>query len=267
MENITELLKKSTTIKNEKGYLEAIDFVKRLIDELNLEDKDIVRCSKKILSFIIHLKNISFEEVNIYFQNILFHKLTDSNSKYELYTSLCDFYIENKQFEFANQMNSGAIASIEPIEFEYLHKLRNSFNTNADLALLSPLDEREKSMEYIFNKTSACIFEIIAEINFSITDKLRFYYEYLQNDLSDDPYLNDEDGKYDRALNELGLLNEKNEILSKIHKFVTFDIPKKMGFSERMLNGENDLNSISNIKPFKDITLILDFVKSIYIRN
>lgn len=237
------------------------------MSDLDLKDKDATRCSKKIISFIKHDNKLVFQEADKYFQKIIQDRISDNEAKHELYFSLGEFYADKNQFDLALQMLRGATASISPYEFGYLPKLRNCFDKLGQILRLSVKNETERSIEYIYHITSACLFEIASEINYSLMDNLRFYFEYREDNFSENIYLNDEDGYYDSALKSLGLLETKLEIIADIHRFATYDIPKNMGFSEQLLAGDNKASRKEDYKEFNNVPMILDFVKTIYAKT
>lgn len=267
MENLTELLKKSTTVKNEQGYIAAINYLKELMNDNDLKEKDAMRCTKKIASFIKQEKSISIDDATTYFLKIIQDRITNNEYRFELYYSLCEFYFDKKQFDLAFRMINGAISSTNPYNFSYLQGLRVCYDKSAQIVRVSMTNETERSHEYLYRITAACLFEIASEISFSLMDELRFYFDYREDDFSENIYLNDDNGYVDDALKTLGLLESKKEIVNSIHKFATYDIPKRMGFSEKLLAGDKQVSRNGNMKRFDDAPMILDFAKTVYSKN
>lgn len=222
-----------------------------------------MRCTKKIASFFKQEKSISIDEATTFFLQIIQDRISNNEYRYELYFSLNEYYYDKKQFEMAFKMINSAITSTSPYEFQYLHKLRNCYARTAQILRVSIVDEKERSSKYIFRITAACLFEVASEINFSLMDDLRFYFDYREDDFSENYYLNDDDGYLDTALKTLNLFERKPEIINDIHKFATYDIPKRMGFSEKLLAGDKKASGKGNLNSFDDAPMILDFAKSI----
>lgn len=264
MENLTDLLKISTVIKNESGYLAAINYLKSLITDYDLKDKDAVRCTQKIASFFKHEKSISIEEVTSFFLEIIQNRMTNNEDKYELYFSLSEYYYDKKQYDLSFKMINGAISSTNPYDFPYLHKLRNCYNKTAQIVRVSMPNQTERSHEYLYRITASCLFEIASEISFSLMDELRFYFDYREGDFSENYYLNDDDGYFDDALKTLGLLENKKGIVNRIHRFATYDIPRRMGFSEKLLAGDKKASRKGNMNRFDDAAMILTFSSKLF---
>lgn len=264
MKNLTDLLKKSTVIKNESGYLAAINYLKSLITDNDLKDKDAVRCTKKIAPFYKQEKSTSIEEATSFFLETIQNRVANNEDKYELYFYLSEYYYDKKQYDLSFKMINGAISSTNRYDFPYLQNLRNCFNKTAQIVLVSMTNQTERSHEYLYRITASCLFEIASEISFSLMDELRFYFDYREDDFSENYYLNDDDSYFDNALKTLGLLENKKGIVNSIHRFATYDIPKSMGFSEKLLAGDKKASRKGNMNRFDDETLILTFSSKLF---
>jgi hypothetical protein len=262
MENLTELLKKSTAIKNEHGNLVAINFLKELILENDLKESDALSCGKKIASFIKKEKLITIEEASNYLLDILNHRIFKNENRYDYFLALSDFYLDLKQYENAFRMMKGAISSISPNEFQYLIKLRNTHSGMAKIVLFIIDDNTEKYLEYLYMQTAALIFEVVSELNYSIGDRLFAYYNYRDSDFTDNVFLADD--IYEKALNQLKISEKKNDIYKTIHKFTTYEIPLKMGFPDEILNGSLEEKNLDYLKPFDDVEMILKYAKELH---
>ncbi|MBK7854385.1 MAG: hypothetical protein IPJ79_05295 [Bacteroidetes bacterium] len=177
---------------------------------------------------------------------------------------MCEFYFDKKQFDLAFRMINGAISSTNPYDFSYLHNLRNCYDKTAQIVRVSMTNEADRSHEYLYRITAACLFEIASEISFSLMDELRFYFDYSEDDFSENYYLNDDNGYFDTALKTLGLFENKKEIVNSIHKFATYDIPKRMGFSEKLLTGDKKASRNGNMNRFDDAPMILNFSSNLF---
>lgn len=242
MENLTNLLKKSTEIKNEKGNLAAIDYLKELVNENDLRENDALRCGKKIASFIKKEKTISIEETNSFFLN----------------------FLKEKQYDLAFKMINSALASISAEEYSYLGKLRSCFDKMAEISLHLPINEREKNLEYLIRMTSSFIFEVASELSTMTFFGFERYFDYREYNYYNNNGLYFSNVNFDSALKVLNIFEKKTAILSQIHNFAIHEIPRAMGFPENVLNGDKDETNTSNIKPFKNTPMVLNFTNGLY---
>lgn len=267
MDTLTDLLKKSTVVKNDQGYIAAINYLKALIEDNDLKNKDAVRCAKKIASFIKHEKSISINEANSFFQNIISTRILNRDDKYELFFSLSEFYQEKKEIDLARAMANGAIAFINPDEFGYLLKFRNCYYRLAHIARLSNLSEIEKSLQYLYGITCSCLFEVASETGLDLYGDMSNYIGYKESDFEEDIYdFNDLEGYFDSALRSLGILEKKKEIINDIHKFATFDLPLTMGIPQSFLEGKSKKLKNYEMKPFYNYPIIVDFANKLYLK-
>jgi hypothetical protein len=262
VEKLTELLKKSTAIKNEQGNLVAINFLKELIVKNDLKESDALRCGKKIATFIKKEKSIKIEDASNYLLDILKYRIINNENRYDYFLALSDYYLDLKQYENALRMMKGALSSISPYEFLYLMKLRNTYRGMATIVLFIIDDSREKYLEYLYMQTAALIFNVVSEINYSIEDRLFVYYNYRDSDFTENDFLSDD--IYETALNMLNISEKKNDIYKEIHKFVTYEIPLKMGFPDEILNNSLKEKNLDYLKPFDDVEMILKYAKELH---
>lgn len=263
MENLTDLLKKATTIKNEQGFIIAIDYVKALINDNNLKDKDAIRCCKKIISFIKKGNLISFAEWNSFFQKIITERILDKEDRYQIYFSLSNFYYDNKEYHLSLQMINAAIANVSPKEYNYIMSFSHCFSQMAKITLLLPINERDKSLDYLLKQTSSFVFEVVSEISVMLLFGYGRYFDYREYNYNDE-YSYFGDGNFDSSLKTLGIFDKRNEIIAQIHKFATYEIPQSMGFPERVLNGDKTVSDTKGIKPFENTPMILKFANNLY---
>lgn len=264
MENLTDLLKKSTAIKNEQGNLAAIDYLKGLVNDNNLKENDALRCGKKIASFIKKEKTISIEEAHSFFLNFLKERISNKEYQFEFYFSLSEFYFDKKQYALALKMTNGALASILPEEYSYLGKLRSCFDKMAEISLRLPINERDKNLEYLFGMTSSFLFEVASELSTMTFFGFDCYFDYREYNYSNNDGLYFSNENFDSALKILNIFENKKEIISQIHKFTTYEIPKTMGFPENVLNGDKKSTNTFNIKRFENTPMILNFTNKLY---
>lgn len=262
MENLTDLLKKSTAIKNEQGNLAAFDYLKGLVNENNLKENDALRCGKKIASFIKKEKTISIEEATSFFLDFIKERISNKEYKFEFYTTLSDFYFDKKQYDLAFKMQNGALSSVNPYEYSYLGKLRYCFDKMAQITLRLPINEIEKNLEYLVRITSSFLFEVASELSTMTTLGFDRYFDYREYNYNDSLYFSDEN--FDSSLKALKIYDNKSEIIIQIHKFSIFEIPKAMRFPENVLNGDKKYSNTSNIKLFENTPMILNFTNKLY---
>lgn len=262
MENLTDLLKKSTTIKNEQGYIPAIEYLKSLINDNDLKNKDAVRCCKKIISFIKKGNEITITEWNSFFQKIITEKILEKEDRYEIYFSLSYFYYDSKEYDLSFRMVNFAMTNLSPKEYNYLSGLRSCFSQMAKISLLLPINEMDRSLEHLVKLTSSFLFEVASELGVMLFFGFGRYFDYREYNYNDDAYFSD--GNFDSSLKKLGIFDKKNEIISQIHQFAIFEIPKTMGFPENVLNGDKKATNTNGIKLFENTPLILNFVNKLY---
>jgi hypothetical protein len=261
MENLTELLKESTSIKKTNGNIAAIEYIKELLLKNNLQEKEAVKCLKKLASFIKTDKTISDSDSSNYFLNIIKDRIIQAENVYEITFFLSEFYFDKKQFQLSFNMINGAISSINPSDFLYLHKLRNCYNKTADIALHLIPNEKDRSSEYLFRITVACILEIASELNRGFKQEIKVY---KNNGLHDNIYLYDSEKYFDTALKAIGQFERKNEIINNILNFILIDLANKFENLEKLSN--ENISPIGDKSPiiYDDAQFIIDFSRELY---
>lgn len=302
-EDVHKLMIKATGIRKKKGYSEAVSFLKKIAEAYLREGNTaLVTCMNKLIPYMKRDESIPFEEAKLYLEGIIQRKpegdpyflalhitmaeLIRSESvdnaidyleqyletvqvnynHYDILIKLIDLYIEKQDTTKPRSLLHRTKELLNPsIErYEYIKKERMWYRSSANLHFLIP-DEAGKT-EYLYHRFVEFILDMARALN-----PIQIELFHQRKDL----YYKKERGfeeseQFNAALQDLGIMGEKETILKRLYGFAFEELPMILNVTEKQLNfkpGQEE--SIEELrekkmyckKPFRELPVIEDHIQ------
>jgi len=268
-EDVHKLMIKATSIRKEKGYSEAVTFLKKIAEAYLREGNTaLVTCMNKLIPYMKRDESIPFDEAYQYLEGIIQKKpegdpyflamhitmaeLIKSQSiddaidylekyletvnvnydHYDILIKLIDLYIEKKDITEPRNLLPKAKELLDPnIErYEYIKKERMWFRSSANFHFLLPGETGK--IEYLYHRFVEFILDMARTLN-----PIQIELFHQRKDL----YYRKERGfeeseQFNSALQELGIMGDKETMLKRLYGFAFEELPLILHVTEKQLN-------------------------------
>lgn len=257
-ETITEILNETKRINNKVDRYAAIDYLKKIIIERDYRDELAAGCGIQILKLLLKSKISYVNDLKTFLLNVINDRILSKDFKYQYLYWLSNLYLEKKNYELGYKIANDAATQIT--EFKSLDKYWHCYYQMAKCMWgLRTNGDRRRSFVYLLKITSCNLFHMgnfMKEdwaLRQSLGLKLSAWLERYKCKPSFKTFIHSEieDVYVDSALETLGFLSRKNEILSDLHKFASLELPKIISNSKDHINEQS---------------IIVGFVRKLYVK-
>ncbi len=302
-EDVHKLMIKATSIRKEKGYSEAVSFLKKIAQAYLQEGNTaLVTCMNKLIPYMKRDESIPFDEAHQYLEEIIQEKpegdpyflalhitmaeLIKSQSidnaidyldkylktvhlnynQYDILIKLIDLYIEKKDITEPRKLLHRARELPDPNteRYEYIKKERMWFRSSANFHFLLPGETGK--IEYLYHRFIEFILDMARALN-----PIQIELFHQRKDL----YFRKERGfeeseQFNSALQELGIIGEKETILKRLYGFAFEELPMILHVTEKQLNfkpgQEETIEELREKKmycrkPFRELPAIEEYIR------
>lgn len=291
--SITEI-NKELTKQNKESIDLVLSNANKLFEENDLNFEEQTRILKRIVPCKVKSKKFSFSEINEFVErriknienlsspeeisivadlkhrisiqlsiNYLCSKLGDfetDNLKdityFEIFIQLGNYYLENKEYEFAFRSISRASQLIKE-DFEYFYYFMNRKIVCENYAKIC--FKEKKYQHFLHYEMCAFALEIIRDLTFFPEQINGFFYR------KNNCFNLDGNDDIDIALKSLNLLKEKDNLLKEFARFIYDDLPIIYGIPIELLNEkvykEFSKNLFENTKNYEEGNRLQEHIK------
>lgn len=267
-EDVHKLMIKATGIRKEKGYSAAILFLKEIAEAyLREANTALVTCINKLIPYMKRDSSVSYEEIHQYLEGIIqgipsnepyflslhitmadliksknidhaidylknyLEPLSLGPDHYDILIRMIDLFIEKQNIEEAKKLlpKAKSLIDIKTDRYEHIKKERMWFRSSANLSYIIPGENGK--IEYLNNRFVEFVLDMAKALN-----PLQIDLFHQRKDL----YYKKERGfeeaeKFNEALNELGLTEEKEGIIKQLYGYAFEELPGILHVSEKQL--------------------------------